>query len=140
MAHGLVRFRDMVYMPGNNELKKLILREFHVKPCLSHLRYQKTLSIVKKSYDWMNLKKEVVNFVARCLDCQQVKTECKHRGGLLQPIPIPEWKWEVISKDFITCFSRTSRQHDSIMVVADRLNKVSHFIIVKSTNSANDVA
>ena len=36
--------------------------------------------------------------------------------------------------------SRTSRQHDSIMVVVDRLAKVAHFILVKSTNSASEVA
>ena len=42
--------------------------------------------------------------------------------------------------DFITNFMRTSRQHDSIMVVVDMLKKVVHFIPVKSTYSVNDVA
>jgi len=37
-------------------------------------------------------------------------------------------------------FTRTSRQHDSIMVVVDRLTKVAHFILVKSTYSTSDVA
>jgi transposase InsO family protein len=32
------------------------------------------------------------------------------------------------------------RQHDSIMVVVDRLTKVAHFIPVKSTYSASEVA
>jgi len=41
--------------------------------------------------------------------------------------------------DFITGFPRTSTQHDSIMVVVDRLTKVAHFIPVKSTYSDNDV-
>jgi len=52
---------------------------------------------------------------------------------------IPEWKWEVISMDFIIGFPRTLRQNDSIMVVVDRLTKVAHFIPVKSTFSVNDV-
>lgn len=77
------------------------------------------------------MKKEVENFVARCLDYHQVKVEHKHPGGLLQLILILEWKWEVISMDFITGFPRTSRQHDSIMVVADRLTKVAQSIRVK---------
>ena len=81
----------------------------------------------------------MAEFVARCLDCQQVKEECKHPGGLLQLISIPKWKWEVISMDFITGLLRTSRQHDSIMVVVDRLTKVAHFIPVKSTHSTNEV-
>ena len=42
--------------------------------------------------------------------------------------------------DLVTRFSRTVRQHDSIMVVVDRLTKVAHLIPVKSTFSASDVA
>ena len=69
-----------------------------------------------------------------------MKAEYKHRGGLFQTIPILEWKWEVISMDFITGLPRTSRQHDSIIVVVNKLTKVVHFIPVKSTCSTNDVA
>eukprot|EP00253_Pinus_taeda_P032560 PITA_32560 len=112
-ADGLVRFSDRMYVPDENELKKLILREFHANPYSGHPGYQKILTAVK--------------------------AECKHPSGLLQPILIPEWKWEVISMDFITGFTRTSKQHDSIMVVVDNLTKVAHFIPVKSTYLANDV-
>lgn len=42
--------------------------------------------------------------------------------------------------DFITGFPRTSRQHDSIMVVVDRLTKVVHFILVKYMYSSSDLA
>ena len=55
-------------------------------------------------------------------------------------ITIPKGKWEVISMDFIIGLSRTVRQHDSIMVIVDRLTKVSHFIPMKSTLSASIVA
>ena len=55
------------------------------------------------------MKKDVLEFVAICLDFQMVKAECKHLGGLLQLIAILEWKWEVISMDFITGFQRTVR-------------------------------
>ena len=95
---------------------------------------------MKKLYYWPNLKKEVVDFVARCLDCQQVKAECTHPYESIHPISIVEWKWEVILMDFITSLLRTSRQHDSIMVVVDRLTKVAHILLVKFTYSTNDVA
>lgn len=42
--------------------------------------------------------------------------------------------------DFIIGLLRTVRQHDSIMVVVDRLTKVSHFIPMKSIFLASDVA
>lgn len=58
----------------------------------------------------------------------------------MQPIPIPEWKWEVIYIGFITGFPKTSKQNDEIMVVVDKLSKVAHFVAVKSTNSNSDIA
>eukprot|EP00253_Pinus_taeda_P035105 PITA_35105 len=135
---GLMRFRDKIYVPDNSELKNLILREFHTKSYSGHPRYQKTSTIVKKFYYWPNLKKGMVEFVAICLDCQQVKVECKHPGGILQLIVILAWKWEVISMNFIIGLPRTSRNNDSIIVVVERLTKVTHFIPVKSTYSASD--
>jgi hypothetical protein len=65
------------------------------------------------------------------LECQKVKVENRHPIGLLHPFPIPEWKWEVVTMDFITKLPRINKQHDSIMVVVDKLTKASHFILVK---------
>jgi len=68
-SDGLVKFKSKIYVSDNNELKKLILRKFHIKPYLGHPRYQTNLTFIKKLYYWPNLKKEVAEFVARCLDC-----------------------------------------------------------------------
>ena len=43
--------------------------------------------------------------------------ETSTSSRLLQPLQIPEWKWEVIALDFITGFPLNQEQHDSIMVV-----------------------
>jgi hypothetical protein len=58
---------------------------------------------------------------------------------LLQPLPIPEWKWEVVTMDFIMGLPRTGKLHDSIMVVVDKLTKDDHFIPLKTTQKAVDV-
>jgi hypothetical protein len=52
---------------------------------------------------------------------------------LLQPLQVPEWKWEEIAMDFIVGFPRTQLGYDSIWVIVDRLTKVAHFILVKTT-------
>ncbi|WVZ53112.1 hypothetical protein U9M48_004098 [Paspalum notatum var. saurae] len=54
-------------------------------------------------------------------------------AGLLQPLKIPEWKWEQISMDFIVGLPKTRRGHDSIRVVVDYPTKVAHFIPVRTT-------
>jgi hypothetical protein len=85
------------------------------------------------------MKKEVSNYIARCLECQKVKTKHRHPAGLLQPLPILEWKWEVVTVDFIRKFPRTVKQHDSIMVVVDKLTNVVHFIPVKITHKEENI-
>jgi hypothetical protein len=46
----------------------------------------------------------------------------------------------VVIVDFITKFPRTMKQHDSIMVVVDKLTKVAHCILVKTTHKATNIA
>jgi hypothetical protein len=56
---------------------------------------------------------------------------------LLQPLQIPQWKWDEIGMDFIVGLPHTRDGYDSIWVVVDRLTKAAHFILVKTTyNSA----
>jgi hypothetical protein len=85
------------------------------------------------------MKVDIVNYVARYLECQQVKAEHRHPAGLLQPHTISESKFEVISMDFIVGFSLTARRHDSIFVVVDTLTKSAHFILVRMMYQALDI-
>jgi hypothetical protein len=86
------------------------------------------------------MTKEVANYISKCLEFQKVKTEHWHPAGLLQPFPILEWKREVGTVDFITKIPRTMKQHDSIMVVVDKLTKEMHFILVKTTHNEANIA
>ena len=116
-------YKDKLYVPNVPKVKLLILDEIHKTPYSGHPGYQKTLTMLRKEYFWPNMKTEVADYIARCLECQQVKTEHQHPAGLLQPLPIPSWKWEVISLDFITRLPKNQNQNDSIMVVVDKLSK-----------------
>ena len=46
----------------------------------------------------------------------------------------------MVTIDFITKLPQSSRQHDSIMVVVNKLTKAAHFLLVKSTHKAADIA
>jgi hypothetical protein len=48
------------------------------------------------------MKREIAKFVSECHTCQRVKVEHQNPAGLMQPLNIPEWKWEEIGMDFIT--------------------------------------
>ena len=61
-------------------------------------------------------------------------------AGLLQPLPLPEWKWDMIAMDFVTGLPHTTGGFDSIWVIIDRLNKSAHFLLVKKTYSTDRLA
>jgi hypothetical protein len=52
-------------------------------------------------------------------------------AGPLQSLPIPTWKWEDISMDFIVGLPKTAKGYDSIWVIVDRLTKIAHFLPVR---------
>jgi hypothetical protein len=61
-------------------------------------------------------------------------------GGLLQPLSIPDWKWDDISMDFIVSLPMTARKFDSIWVIMDRLFKSTHFIPMRTRYDARKYA
>ena len=74
------------------------------------------------------MKNEMEEYIAKCFECQQVNTEHQHPAGLLQPLSITSWKWEIISLDFITGLPRNKNLNDSIMVVVDKLSKLTLYL------------
>jgi hypothetical protein len=66
---GILMYRCQVYVPNDQELKRLIFSEMHKVPYVGHLGYQKTIVTVKKQYFWPGMKKEVADFIVRCLEC-----------------------------------------------------------------------
>ena len=79
------------------------------------------------------MKKDVVEYIAKCLNCQHVKAEHQRPAGLLQPLGIAEWKWENISMDFVGVLPTMVGLHDSVWVIVDRYTKLAHFLHVKTT-------
>ena len=79
------------------------------------------------------------DYVVKCHVCQVNKAERLRTTGLLQPLAIPMNKWESISMDFITSLPRTSRGHDAIWVVVDRLTKMARFIPTRNTISVTQL-
>ncbi|XP_073001474.1 uncharacterized protein [Typha latifolia] len=84
---------------------------------------------VRRYFWWPGLKKSIAEFVGRCLICQQVKIEHQRPAGTLRSLPIPEWKWEHITMDFVVGLPKTLNKKDSIWVIVDRLTKSAHFLL-----------
>ena len=59
--------------------------------------------------------------------------------GLLHPLHMPKQKWEEISMDFIEGLPLSDGK-DKIFVVVYRLTKYAHFMGLKKTDSAKQIA
>ncbi|KAL4378458.1 hypothetical protein GQ457_02G023120 [Hibiscus cannabinus] len=128
---GSLCFKDRIVVPDDSKLRQTILTEAHSSPFAMHPGSTKMYRDLKGEYYWVRLKKDVAEFVSKCMVCQRVKAEHQFSSRLLQPLRIPEWKWERITMDFVTgwsiVFDRdpkfTSRFWESLhMALGSRLN------------------
>ena len=112
--NGVFYYKDRVCVPDYNDLRKSILEEAHSGSFAIHPGSTKMYRDFKMSFWWSGMKRDVSEFVTKCLVCQRVKAEHQVPSGLLQPIRIPEWKWDRITMDFVVGLPLTGRRHDSV--------------------------
>jgi hypothetical protein len=133
----VVWFKDRLCVPDIKLIWELILKEAQQTAHSIHPGSKKMYQDLKKRFWWYGMKREIAEYVVVCDSCQRIKAEHQRPTGLLQPLQIPQWKWDEIGMDFIVGLPCTCTGYDSIWVVVDRLTKVAHFIPVKTTyNSA----
>jgi hypothetical protein len=86
------------------------------------------------------MKKDIARYVYVCLTCQKVNVEHKKSAGLLQPLPIPQWKWDCVTVDFVCGLPMSRNQKDAFWVIVERLTKAAHFIPVNMRYSMEKLA
>ncbi|KAI5316201.1 hypothetical protein L3X38_045377 [Prunus dulcis] len=131
---------NRLYVPHDEALKREILEEAHSSAFAMHPGSTKMYHTLREHYWWPFMKKEIAEYVRKCLVCQQVKAERQKPSGLLQPLPVPEWKWEHITMDFVFKLPRTRNKHDGVWVIVDRLTKSAHFLPVRANYTLTKLA
>ncbi|GJP58297.1 hypothetical protein CLOP_g23003 [Closterium sp. NIES-67] len=122
-----------IWVPNYPPLRQLLLEEYHDVLYAGHFGSNKTLTGIAKHYYWPHLAEDVHKFVTSCDTCQRMKSSKQRKAGLLQPLPVPEQPWHVVSLDFITGLPPTTSGHDAILVVIDKFSKMGHFIPTHTT-------
>ena len=131
IMEGVLYFRDWLCVPNIDDLRNEIMTEAHGTKCYMHPRSTKMYHNLKDRFWWNNMKREIATFVSRCMTCQLIKTEHQKPTGLLEPLEIPQWKWEHLTVDFISGLPTTSKGNNAIWLIVDRLTKSVHFIPLK---------
>ncbi|XP_073121905.1 uncharacterized protein [Henckelia pumila] len=117
---GIVHHKGRMLIPAVDSLREEVMTETHTVLYSIHPGSTKMFKDLQKLYWWPGMKKDIVKFVNKCLTCQQVKVEHQRPAGLLKPLPIPTWKWEDVTIDFVVGLPTTPRRMNSIWALYGR--------------------
>ncbi|GJY00852.1 putative reverse transcriptase domain-containing protein [Tanacetum coccineum] len=137
---GTLYYLDRIWVPSKDDVKTLIMDEAHKSKYSIHPGADKMYYDLRDRYWWPGMKKDIAEYVSKCLTCLKVKAEHQRPSGLLQKPEIPVWKWEGIVMDFVTKLPRTSSGHDTIWVIVDRLTKSVHFLPMRKDYKTDRLA
>ena len=101
-SNRVIKFRGRLWVPNDDALRRDILEEAHRSKFSIHPGVTKMYQDLKRTYWWIGMKRDVVDFVSKCQTCQLIKAQHQLPDGLLQSLEIPTWKWECVTCDFIT--------------------------------------
>ncbi|GJV59065.1 putative reverse transcriptase domain-containing protein [Tanacetum coccineum] len=103
-----IKDRILAARKETGEVRTLIMDEAQKSKYSVHPGADKMYYDLRDRYWRPGMKKDIAEYVSKCLTCLKVKAEHQRPSGLLQKPEIPVWKWEGITMDFVTMLPRTS--------------------------------
>ncbi|MCO5590784.1 hypothetical protein L7F22_044759 [Adiantum nelumboides] len=137
--------KDGYLLHGNrlcitHSLREKVMYKSHAPPYAGHRGIQSTLRAIETYFYWPTIKRDILDYVSKCVVCQKTKFDRGKQPRLLQPLPILDSPWESISMDFIFGLPKSIHGNTGIWTIVDRFSKQAHFIPVKKTIKAHQMA
>ena len=132
-------YQGKIWIPNDEELRMSLIRRNHDDPLAGHGGTAKTTELVSRQYYWPRMRETIKRYVRNCDICRRSKVVRHAHYGMLQPNEVPDQPWKSIAMDFITDLP-ISDGYDTVLVVIDRLTKMSHFIPCKKSLDARQFA
>lgn len=139
LQDGIIKHKGKILVPPDTTMQLAIIATLHSTAVGGHSGGFVTYQRVKQLFTWTKMRTMVKNFVAKCQICQQAKTERVKYPGLLQPLPVPKFAWQVVTMDFIEGLPK-SHSYNCILVVVDKFSKYAHFLPLAHPYTAFQVA
>ncbi|XP_073045943.1 uncharacterized protein [Primulina eburnea] len=77
---GSLRMKDRWVVPDASQLRQGLLRRAHCSRYSIHLGDKKMYKDLRSQFWWKGIKRDVIDFVRRCLNCQRIKAERRRPG------------------------------------------------------------
>jgi hypothetical protein len=112
-----------IVVPDNSAVRHAILKELHDSKMAGHPGVKRTYSLVSRYFYWRGMAQFVKTYVESCHSCQMMKSANSKPSGELTPLAIPDYPFQSVSMDLITCLPETANKNNTIVVMVDRLTK-----------------
>ena len=127
-----------IYVPKDVELRAEIIQLHHNVLAAGHGRRWKTVELVMRNYWWPGVMSDVGRYVEGCDLYQRMKNRMEEVAGKLKLSKVLEKPWTHLMVDFITKLLVVAEK-DAILVVCDRLFKMTHFVATTEGTSAEEL-
>lgn len=138
LDNGLLRIRDRIYVPHDEDLKRELLHLYHDTRLAGHKGQAKTLELLSRGYFWPSMKAYVNRYIESCDTCQRNKSHHAKPFGFLKNLSVPTGPWQDVSYDFIVKLPKTPSGNDTVLVFLCRLLKQAHFIATREEGLDDD--
>jgi hypothetical protein len=139
LRDGLLHYKQRVWVGHDLALQQKIISAMHSSAVGGHSGIPVTYRRLKQFFAWSNMKSSVQKFVHACITCQQAKPDRSRLPGLLQPLPVLDRAWKVITMDFVEGLP-LSGGLNCILVVVDTFSKYAHFMGLKHSFTTAGIA
>jgi len=139
LHQGVIKYKNMIWLGASSDLQSQVYQALHASAVGGHSGFPVTYARVSQLFYWPNMKTMIKDWVQACHICNQAKPDRQKYPGLLQPLPIPDQAWQMITMDFIEGLPRSNR-YNCILAVVDRFSKYAHFIPLSHPFTALTVA
>ncbi|GJU98085.1 putative reverse transcriptase domain-containing protein, partial [Tanacetum coccineum] len=94
-------YLDRIWIPLKGEVRTMIMDEAHKSKYAIHPRVDKMYYDLRYRYWWPGMKKDIAEYVSKCLTRLKVKAEHQRPSGLLQQPEIPDYKMERLARLYL---------------------------------------
>ncbi|GJV13524.1 putative reverse transcriptase domain-containing protein [Tanacetum coccineum] len=92
---------NRIWVPLKGEVRTLIMDKAHKSKYSIHLRAGKMYYDLRDRYWWPGMKKDIAEYVNKCLTCLKVKAEHQRPSGLLHQPEIPDYKIDRLARLYL---------------------------------------